>query len=527
MIELYYNCKTIVLQQLEKIGNIKTLNDISDLPDKVEQEAKKILKGIILQKPANYFNVFDTNCRFIDYLVFENKRFSIKYVPNVINPEELILEILQSDFEKIDMIDECEIKISGYGKYSKVHIFVSSQLKVQNENLMTAVKTVFETSYKWFGIKTEDFVCRETVSVANKVYSFLRTIICNDTLYKSLWIAVVGKGYGFRLVNREQVNELFCTFAENKDLSVSVIDCVSNLLSTKLPYDELLMKAALDYNQSIDGDISNAKYSKNGNRYSKTMYSLYGGNAFSIYPIMQDEIGIVALYPVEYKEEIKKHLDSSRLKISQLIKHEMSNIELAYLLFDDDFQSHFNEGFEYTAFFDENIDQLLDIALIIIEKYYKIYSQLGKDFVFSGLQVTNQKERQCLDLLEKNGLIKCENNCYSITDKGIVFYEEKKKGEQKMDLSNNQGIINFGSMGDAINRVNYKDGQINNYIESIKETVKNTDEADYVSTLLGLLEKEIQKNEPKPNIIQKILSSLSAIPPIVSLVEKLKTLLCS
>lgn len=525
--------KNKLIMHLESIfKDVKTLDGLSAMSERIEQELRGFCKLLILNETKVFFENFSSNTKFYNYLVDDNgKRYFLRFIENLQDFREVLFLIYEErDIVGREIQTYC-VQVNGYGRCNKIIIKVSKNLKFKNEVLPQMLKMAYEAAYGWYGIKIESFVSEKTVSVAKNVYNYMRKVLCNDRLYKVFWLAVVGKGYGFRLVNEEQVRTLFETFSYNQDFSYSVNDYVGNLISTRLPYDELLMKEALDSNEKVNGDISGAKYTKEGNIYSKTMYALYQGDAFSIYPIYRGDIGIVALFPVEYKKEIELHLDYMKFDIIEEVKRELSNIELAYLLFDDDYKEHYNSGIKMPAIGKgvivmnemEKITEVLDI-------YYKVYCQFKGDFVLDSNRTYNSDELQYRKILVDNGMLRKVDGGYCITSKGIQFKEEGNVNKENkiIDNSGNSGIIIMGDGKNVGNPIYYGSGSAKDYcevIESIRSVIGGSESQEYVESLLNLLEKELKNKEPKPNIVKTILTNLASISTISTFVIKLKELI--
>lgn len=525
--------KNKLIMHLESMfAEVKTLDALSAMAEKIEQEIREFCKYTILNEAKFFFNNFTNNTKFYNYLVDDcGKRYFLRIITDLQDfRKALFLIYEEGDVIGSDIQSYC-VQVNGYGRCNKIVLNITRKLKLKNDTLLHILKMAYETAYEWYGIKIESFVSKKTVSVANNVYNYMRKVLCNDRLFKVFWLAVVGKGYGFRLVNEEQVRMLFETFSFNQDFPYSVNDYVGNLLSTRLPYDELLMKEALDSNEKINGDISGAKYTKEGNVYSKTMYTLYNGNAFSVYPIFRGNIGIVALYPVEYKKEIEIHLDYMKADIVEEIKRELVNIELAYLLFDDDYREHLNAGIRFpdisggVTVMDE-IEKLTEI----LDIYYNVYSQFKGDFLLDSNRAYSDDELRYRKILVDNGMLKKVDGGYCITSKGIQYKEEGNigKGNKMIDNSDNKGIIIMGD-GENVGNVRYYVGaSAKDYckiIESIRNVIKGDENEEYVESLLSLLEKELNNTHPKSNMIKTILSNLASISTISTFVIKLKELM--
>lgn len=525
--------KNKLIMHLEAIfTNVKTLDALSAMSERLEQEVREFCKLLILNETKVIFKNFTGNTKFYNYLVDDcGKRYFLRFIADMQDFQKVLFMI----YEEGDVIGSNSqtyyAQVNGYGRCNKIVLKISKKLKFKNQDLPQILKMVYEVAYEWYGIKIENFVSEKTVSVANNVYNFMRKVLCNDRLYKVFWLAIVGKGYGFRLVNEEQVRTLFKTFSFNQEFPYSVNDYVGNLLSTRLPYDELLMKEALDSNEKINGDISGAKYTKEGNIYSKTMYALYNGDAFSIYPIFRGNIGIVALFPVEYKEEIEFHLDYMKTDIVEEIKRELTNIELAYLLFDDDYKEHLNIGINLPvsskgAIVMNEMEKLTEV----LDIYYKVYCQFKGDFVFDSNRTYSSADLQYRKTLVDNGMLRRIDGGYCITSKGIQFKEDGNisKENKIIDNSGNSGIIIMGDGKNVGNSKYYGGSSAKDYcevIESIRDVIHGSENEEYVESLLHLLEKELNNKEPKTNMIKTILTNLASISTISTFVVKLKELI--
>lgn len=526
-------CKNDLIMHLNlKFEHITTLNEVSNMSEQLEEETEKFIENIILTKTKRFFLNFSSNDQ---YMIDDNgNKYYLQIIPLLEQRDVLQIRVCRENEWCGNKLYTREACILGNGIRKKVIFVLSGELKLNKCELEDMVKVLYETAYSWFAIKIEEYVSDESVSVARTVYNFMRRVFCNDDIYKVFWIAVVGKGYGFRLLNLEQIKVLFSTFSSSANKYYSTNDYVGNLISTRLPYDKLLMKEALDYNEKINGNIANAKYTKEGNIYSKTMSALYKGNAFSIYPIISGDIGVVGLYPVEYKEEIENHLDARKVEITDIIQRELSKIDLAYKLFDDNYQEKWDIGIP------DSVSGKGDITIMfkntgkiteILEEYYRVYCDFQGKFVLDANVIYSDEELQYRKILEENGMIEKYKGGYCITEKGIRNIEGNASSDKIMQVSDNKGVVIIGDNNQLKKEVCSKFFIVNNRedidrtIERIKETVCDLEEKEYVNTLLDLLEKQLKNSEPKKNIMETILNNLASISTISAFVMKLKELL--
>lgn len=532
MNDFMFKCKNDLIMYLNMcFSHVDTLNQISAMAEQLETEIESFIKNMVITKSKRFFLNFSND----DHPMMDDdgNQFSFKIIPIFDQRDVLQIVICNEDVDDNDIYKR-EIKITGNGIRKKIIFIFSAKIRVNGNELFDVVQLLYETGYNWFAIMIEEYVSRESVSVAHIIYKFMRSVFCNDELYKKFWIAIVGRGYGFRLVNLEQVKELFSTFSNGANKYHSINEFVSNLIGTRLPYEKLLMKEALDYNEKIDGDISHARYTKDGNVYSKTMSALYKGNAFSIYPILNDDTGILGLYPVEYKNIIEEHLDARKIEIVEIIKREMGKIDLAYSLFDDNYRENLKCGISYFLNKESEggfMTMKVNYAEDILEMYYDIYCKFGLGFVADANVEYSMEDLQCRMLLVENNMIQKSKGGYCITEKGIRHYDEKREIGKGTNISGNSGIVIIGNNSNVNSNNILNNFIVNNrqsvdeLIIDIRKKVDNSADKEFVDTLLNLLEEELQHEKPKDNIIKKIIKSLETVNSIGSYVLKLKKIL--
>ena len=95
------------------------------------------------------------------------------------------------------------------------------------------------------------------------------------------------------------------------------------------------MNIAAQINQCMDGDMSQAKYKKEGSIYASTMAALYGSESFTIFPIQVSEpLSVFALFPTEHRNIIRPILSQHKVYLSKIIEISLPNIKQAEKIFD-------------------------------------------------------------------------------------------------------------------------------------------------------------------------------------------------
>ena len=353
------------------------------------------------------------------------------------------------------------VNVRGTGQYSKINLYVAKELKVKKSSVLSLADTIFSVGYAWYKNKMHEYIKRESVSVASEVYTYLKSIFHNDRLYENVWLAVVGKGYGFRLLNEQQTEAALNTYGHNKS-NIGPNQYLTNLLSTRLPYQKILMKEALNYGCKITADLRQADYTKSGDLYSLTLFNLYEGDAFSIYPLYKGEISLVALYPVEMKEAVENILDINKNYLKQVYLSRLKKIELAFLLFDETENKKLEEP---------------------------SYSEIRRSVVKGDNKVSMN-----IQLIQNNS--------------GIAT----NGGKDNENILNKSTFMNNGK-------------NIEQAINEVRAGIKGQEEEEYVNNALDMLEKEIKESKPRINLINRILSSIEGISSIGEKLLHLKSII--
>ncbi len=395
-----------------QIIQIKHLDDLESFSCNIENAVGHIIKSVICMYPesliVDHIAVCD-DCSLIDDM---GTIYKINISPEVTDFTVLNIAIINSRASKQNVSQT--YKFSNAGKYNSIHFILTKSLRFNIDILRQAVTQILDTCYTFYKIKLREYITSDLANVSKNVYNYIFGIICDDELNNDFWLAIVGNGVGFRLVNPSIVERLFTTFAKHKhnDDDVSINELIANLLDTKLPYEKILMKAAVDYNQCITVDLTNAVYTKEGSLYSKTMYTLYGGESFSIFPVYIGDISIVALYPVEKREAIEMILNTYKPKISEIIEHEMQNIEKAFTLFSD-FDIESSRIGLSTSLFSYSTDNMLSVL-----KKFLVTDRNGIPQFISSSSLSPDERVIHLWLVDK-GFLEEFNGLYRITNFGL------------------------------------------------------------------------------------------------------------
>lgn len=313
--EFLTNLKIYVKEYLSsQIIQIKHLDDLESFSNGIENAIAHIIKTEICMYSELFIVNHITMCEDGSIIDDFDNIYRVNISPEVTDFTVLNIAIINNRANKQNSSQT--YKFCNAGKYNSIHFILAKSLRFNIEILKQAIIQILDTCYTFYKIKLREFISSDLANVSKNVYSYIFSLMCDDEINNDFWLAIVGRGVGFRLVNPSIVERLFTTFAKhkNKDDDVSINELISNLLDTKLPYDKILMKAAVDCKQCITVDLTNAVYTKEGSLYSKTMY-----NQFREIRQTMDLAGFDYLSPI--KESLNNMRDRRAGRIFTLQEH--------------------------------------------------------------------------------------------------------------------------------------------------------------------------------------------------------------
>lgn len=357
LFELIEKEKSLLVQELNNLFSHFTLPETPLLAESLE----RFLRDHILALLRKYSHILmgihctDDSC----FLTSCSGKLliSIKIAEDIRNFGSLCV-LIEPHINNKTRMGEFHVNIKGYGKIKDISIIYPVPLKVRLEAINSLLKNIFETGYHWFKLKIEELSSNEKVALTQKLYNYLKSIITSDELRKHLWFATVTKGYGFRLIERDVSMALF-TAIEPKAACFghSTNRLVAEMLSTKLPGENLLMPKAIAQNKIMDVNISDAKYSKDGHIYAGCMNAFYGSGSFTIHPVsIQRDTGLVALYPTDKRKFLEPVLQKHISKIQEICLESTSKVHAALELFKSKSSNSIEWGKFLGAFFRGFID---------------------------------------------------------------------------------------------------------------------------------------------------------------------------
>jgi hypothetical protein len=225
---------------------------------------------------------------------------------------------------------EFSIDIDSYGKYAELVVMYPPRVAFGLNYVLIRhwFKTIFESGYHWFFQIAGKTANIRLADLSRRLYEYSKKYIA-DELRSNLWFSAIADGYGFRLIDEQVAKESFKIFkSNNPSLNYSTNRFVSELLSTYLPENIMLMRKAINGGQCIDVDLAEALYKKQGSIYALTMTALYGCESFTVYPIHKgDRLSVGSVFDSKHKSLIQPILDAHKDNLAAICLEHTGDIE--------------------------------------------------------------------------------------------------------------------------------------------------------------------------------------------------------
>jgi hypothetical protein len=192
-----------------------------------------------------------------------------------------------------------------------VSITVPKLLNVDVDPILEELRGVCLGTYNVLGEVIRHRIQLITTEFSEQLYLTFRSYCTKESVKRDFWFAAISDNYGFRLAENRIGSELIVgipnAFRRSKSsLSAEIID-------TALPIQGLLMRNVFNTSDPIDVDIGDSDYGKSKSTYAEAMCALYGGTAFTIFPIyVRDGWAVLGLSSIQNRAEVYKILSDKR-----------------------------------------------------------------------------------------------------------------------------------------------------------------------------------------------------------------------
>ena len=335
-IEFAESLKEDIIQSLDEDFFSIKLSQISELAEAIEHILIEKVKNILKKYSKELFGILceEDKC----FLVSENKDvlFTINVAESLKDPGLLHIVIAPNILGEKIKLSEYTILIKGFGRIKMIILSYPDVIDIKLDIIHLILREIYESVYNWFKIKISCLVSSERVALTEELYNFTKKIITSEKLRKHLWYATVTKGYGFRLIEQDVALDLFDQISPNAEYFwQSTNRLVAEMLSTRLPKEKILMQKAIESNKILDVSIKDAPYSKEGDIYAAAMFAFYGGDSFTIHPIVTDkDTSVLALYPTDKRNELEPIINLHKKKLVEISQRSTKLINKAIDLFD-------------------------------------------------------------------------------------------------------------------------------------------------------------------------------------------------
>lgn len=529
----FWDCLKIrIRKELIKLPEIHSIDGLRDLCEETEQKALSLCISLIKENADKLFKSV-TKKYFNDFIVdVDGNFYAIRLTDDIVEKAKLIILINSQKLNSLEL-STLDINLTSTGKYKKISVILPNKLIKSKICIIDFFKCIFETTYSWFKEQVLYYINNNKVCVARKLYSYLHSKVESKEILQNFWFAIVGQGYGFRLLDYDLTLNAF----ELIDKSVEKYDgytnrLVTELISTKLPTQKMLMQIAIDNKATLIGDLSKAVYTSEGSIYSTTLNTLYDGESFVIQPLYIDDFSVLALYPIELKNEIESIIKYNQSVFCQLVQDEMKQLITAYDLFSN-------------CVINDDISMnkislcIHKILLFLYEARMSISKDASIDIygIFKKQYNYDESVFNCaMKILKDNRYVMQDSlNNYTITDGGVSCFF---KGDDIMSDKDKSQVFNFfggnfdksaigSSFGGDMNNEAINTEAFNMILSQIIQVVEtqNQFERNIVLEKIDKLRTEVNSKKPRKEVIKNVLDWMQKVTSIAGFAINLTNIL--
>lgn len=334
--------KAKLLTHLDKTFGVLGLMELADAAEALERVLEDYLKKVVEEFAPILFGC-EKRQRAAHLIGPDGALYELSISPDIHNTTVLFVSLLPHPPSR-QKPRQHTVSVGEYGKIQKIRLYVPPELKVDFDFLGDLAAALLGIGYTWMRSHIELLVAREEISVVDDLYREVRRLTPSENICSNLWFGCVTRGYGFRLLERSVTERSFDFIHTHADkYGYSTNRLVAELLSARLPSSGLLMQTAINLNRCIDGDMSQARYKKEGSVYTAALGSLYGEEAVSIYPVYRSEqISVLGLFPTQMRPGIEAFLNCHKADLVSAIEQALSRISKAFEVFDKSVKRRFS-----------------------------------------------------------------------------------------------------------------------------------------------------------------------------------------
>jgi hypothetical protein len=303
----------------------------------IEEVIRKYLVNNLSIHASNYF----MNCRpsskisriQVDEMTYEIKASTDQDQRNLLN----ITISIESSLQYPRKPNVLTIDTHGIGRYKRVNIRHHPSVVLFEKPIADLVQTVINSGYAWLEESIRRAISNEATSFSKDVYSFIRSIIPNDSLWPKIWLWTIENDKAFYLPDVHVVDLSISSARKiSIDSSYSLAEYYSEFITKVLPYNSTLTRKAFDTGECIDVDLRTASYKDDESYYHFSEKLLFGEDSLSILPIerLNSRNAMFAIgFPTAIKDCVLIVLERNKQQIiSRLTKTTGKLSKLATLL---------------------------------------------------------------------------------------------------------------------------------------------------------------------------------------------------
>lgn len=331
--------QTLVEVLLEEIdGDAQDLR-VADLPDFVQQfelRLQVLIEHQVIQDLAarleNARLSADESLLIVGsdvYDVFVRER-------DVLRPNTLGITVLKRGTPPEDVVTE-SAQLHGSGQFNEIEVVIDQSIGGEAEPLLELATVVLRAGYRCL----EDIVRRVFRGIqselVDRLYRKLRIVLApqrNASVVEKVWFGIIVEEEGFWVLDENAADSVFESLGKPGERRIiSPTHGFTLFVSTRIPFELMASKEAVQARKPVDLDLSKAKYLDTLTDFEKSEEAILKSPALTSLPVYCSDYekaeALLLCFPTVVKQEVlplvTPHLDlfrniylEQRSKVTQL-----------------------------------------------------------------------------------------------------------------------------------------------------------------------------------------------------------------
>jgi len=318
-----------LIKEAEKLFGAIRVSDISFVAESFDDFLRNYIINI-LNKNCSTIISGSISCKSSSLIHYHYNNYSIDVINDPVNFDTLLITILRRDIPKdLKKPRSKNIKIKHPSRFNRIKIIYSQEIPVSLGLVSDLAVTIIETGYRWLENAVLVAVSKIETIMAYDLYSYIRTVFQDNSLYKHFWFVSIIKGKIFYLYDELRVSAAL-SVASQKSASLGYSYCrlTAEMLTCRVPFELAATKEAIAKGSCIDFILGKSKYRESEELLVVAQNIMAGTDSLSTFPIIREGSAFfAATFPTDNRQVIEPLLQQHQSELIKRFTYHQKKIE--------------------------------------------------------------------------------------------------------------------------------------------------------------------------------------------------------